>query len=60
MSKLPGGSSSASSDSGYANGAKGILSTGNGSQLDLSGGGLKEQATKQICDKILDQGKSLL
>lgn len=60
MSKLPGGSSSASSDSGYASGAKGILSGSNGQQLDLSGGGLKEQATKQICDKILTQGKSML
>ncbi|MGB8421875.1 DUF2501 domain-containing protein [Paraburkholderia sp.] len=60
MSKLPGGSSSASSDSGYANGAKGILSSGSGQQLDLSGGGLKEEATKQVCDKILAQGKSLL
>jgi len=60
MNKLPGGSSSASSDSGYADGAKGILSGSNGKQLDLSGGGLKEQATKQICDKILAQGKSLL
>ena len=28
--------------------------------LDLSAGGLKKQATKQICDKILDQGKSML
>ncbi|MFM0502650.1 YjjA family protein [Paraburkholderia caffeinilytica] len=60
MSKLPGGSSSASSDSGYTNGAKGILSSGDGKQLDLSGGGLKEQVTKQVCDKILAQGKSLL
>ncbi|AXL49557.1 hypothetical protein DSC91_001417 [Paraburkholderia caffeinilytica] len=60
MSKLPGGSSSASSDSGYADGAKGILTGSNGKQLDLSGGGLKEQITKQVCDKILAQGKSLL
>ena len=60
MSKLPGGSSSASSDPGYTDGAKGILSSSNGQQLDLSGGGLKEQATKQICDKILAQGKSML
>ncbi|MGP8434341.1 DUF2501 domain-containing protein [Paraburkholderia fungorum] len=60
MSKLPGGSSSASSDSGYTNGAKGILSSGNGHQLDLSGGGLQQQVTKQVCDKILAQGKSLL
>ena len=60
MSKLPGGSSSASSDSGYTNGAKGILSGSNGSQLDLSGGGLKEKITKQACDKVLAQGKSML
>jgi len=58
MSKLPGGSSS--SDSGYANGAKGILDSSNGTKLDLSGGGLKEQVTKQVCDKILAQGKSML
>ncbi|CAN0623250.1 conserved exported protein of unknown function [Burkholderia multivorans] len=58
MSKLPGGSSS--SDRGYADGAKGILNTGNGNQLNLSGGGLKEQMTKQVCDKILAQGKSML
>lgn len=60
MSKLPGGSSAASSDSGYTDGAKGILSSSSGQQLDLSGGGLKQQATKQICDKILAQGKSML
>ncbi|NYH15821.1 DUF2501 domain-containing protein [Paraburkholderia bryophila] len=58
MSKLPGGSST--SDSGYTQGAKGILSSGSGQQVDLSGGGLKEQVTKQVCDKILAQGKSLL
>lgn len=58
MSKLPGGSST--SDSGYTAGAKGILNSGDGKQIDLSGGGLKEQITKQVCDKILAQGKSLL
>ena len=57
MSKLQGGSS-ASSDSGYSSGAKGILSSSDGSQLDL--GGMKKQLTKKICDKVLDQGKSLL
>ncbi|HXZ07551.1 MAG TPA: DUF2501 domain-containing protein, partial [Paraburkholderia sp.] len=58
MSKIPGGSSS--SDTGYTQGVKGILSSSNGQQVDLSGGGLKEQVTKQVCDKILAQGKSLL
>ncbi|HRI91683.1 MAG TPA: DUF2501 domain-containing protein [Accumulibacter sp.] len=57
-SKLPGGSSS--SDAGYKGGKNGILSSGDGSTLDLSGGGMKKQVTKQICDKVLDQGKSLL
>ena|SRR5579863_3554661 len=57
MSKLGG---SSSSDPGYTSGAKGILDSGNGKQVDLSGGGLKEQVTKQVCDKILAQGKSLL
>ena len=58
MSKLPGGSSS--TDSGYTDGAKGILNSGSGKQVDLSGGGLQQEMTKQICDKILAQGKSLL
>ena len=57
MSKLPGGSSS--SDKNYSDGSKGILNSSNGNSLDLSGG-FKEQVTKQICDKILAQGKSLL
>jgi hypothetical protein len=58
MGKLPGGSRS--SDKGYKEGAKGLLNISNGKQLDLSGGGLKAEATKQICDKILAQGKSML
>ncbi|KVG33752.1 DUF2501 domain-containing protein [Burkholderia diffusa] len=57
MGKLGG---NASSDSGYTSGASGILDAGNGSKLDLSGGGLKQQVTKRICDKVLAQGKSLL
>ena len=58
MGKLPGGS--ASSDSGYTDGSKGLLKSSDGKQLDLSGGGLKAQASKQICDQVLSQGKSLL
>ncbi|WP_296227113.1 DUF2501 domain-containing protein [Ralstonia sp. UBA689] len=48
------------SDAGYADGAKGILTGSDGSKFDLSGDGLKKQITKQACDKILSQGKSLL
>ena len=56
VSKLPGGSSS--SDSGYSSGAKGVLSDSNGSQFDLSS--MKKKVTKQICDTVLAQGKSML
>lgn len=58
MGKLPGGSSS--SDSGYADSEKGILNSRSGKQLDLGGGGLKEKVTKQVCDTILSQAKSML
>jgi hypothetical protein len=58
MSKLPGGSSNSSSS--YTDGAKGVLDTGSGQKLSLGGDGVKQQLTKQICDKILDQGKSML
>jgi hypothetical protein len=47
-------------DSGYAEGAQGLLKSGDGKQLDLSGGGLQAQASKQICDQIFSQAKSLL
>lgn len=60
MSKLSGGAAPPSSDSGYTSGARGILSGSNGSRLDLSGGGLKEKITKQVCDKVLSQGRSML
>lgn len=55
-----GGTSAASSDSGYLSGAKGLLQSSDGKQVDIGGGGLKAQITKQVCDKILAQGKSLL
>jgi hypothetical protein len=47
-------------ESGYAEGTQGVLKTGSGGQLDLSSSGLKEQATRQICDKVLAQAKSML
>jgi hypothetical protein len=58
LSKLPGGAST--TDSGYEKGTGGILTAGDGQQLDLSGSGLKQAATKQVCDKILSQAKSML
>jgi hypothetical protein len=57
MGKLPG---KPSSDKGYNDGEKGILSSSDGNKLDLGGGGLKAKVTKQVCDQILAQGKSLL
>ncbi|WP_042261881.1 DUF2501 domain-containing protein [Paraburkholderia heleia] len=58
LSKLPGGANT--TDSGYTQGTSGILTAGNGQKLDLTGGGLKEEATRQVCDKILSQAKSML
>ena len=58
MGKLPGGS--AKSDSGYGEGARGILNSAGGNKVDLGGGGLKAEVTRQVCDKVLSQAKSLL
>lgn len=57
MGKLSG---KPSSDRSYNEGEKGILSSSDGKKLDLSGSGLKAKVTKQVCDQILAQGKSLL
>jgi hypothetical protein len=58
MGKLPGGS--AKSDSGYGDGAKGILNSAGGNKVDLGGGGLKAEVTRRVCDTVLSQAKSLL
>ncbi|HYP82091.1 DUF2501 domain-containing protein [Variovorax sp.] len=59
MGKM-GGTSAAQSDSGYMDGAKGLLKGGDGKTMDLSGSGLQKQVTQQACDFVLKQGKSLL
>jgi hypothetical protein len=59
LGKISGGKTP-TSDSGYSDGASGILNTGDGKKLDLTGGGLKEEITRKACDKILSQGKSML
>jgi hypothetical protein len=46
------------SDPGYMDGTRGILTGANGSTFDLAS--IKSQITRQACDKILSQGKSLL
>ena len=58
MGKLGGGS--AKSDSGYGDGANGILNSAGGNKVDLGGGGLKAEVTRQVCDKVLSQARSLL
>ena len=58
LGKLPGNTTT--SDSGYKDGAKGILTGTDGKSVDLTGSGIKEKVTKQVCDKVLNQGKSLL
>lgn len=58
LKKVPGASSG--SDSDYTDGAKGILHSPGGQTLSLSGSSLKDKATKQVCEKILSQSKSML
>jgi len=58
MGKLPGGS--AKTDTGYNDGARGILNSASGNKVDLGSGGLKAGLTRQVCDKVLSQAKSLL
>ena len=60
MGKLPGGSAKADRGYGDGDGAKGILNSAGGNKVDLGGGGLKAELTRQVCDKILSQAKSLL
>lgn len=60
MGKLPGGA--ATTDSGYTSGANGILDTGNGKTLSLSGAtsGAKAEITKKACDQVLSQAQGML
>jgi len=58
MGKLPGGSRT--EDKGYAEGAQGLLRGSNGNAMDLSGGGMKAEISRKVCDTILAQAKSFL
>ncbi|HEV7777036.1 MAG TPA: DUF2501 domain-containing protein [Luteibacter sp.] len=55
-----GGNSAAKPDAGYADGASGILKTGDGQKVSLGGDGLKAQLTQKVCDAVLKQGKSMI
>ncbi len=61
MGKLSASESQpAQSNSDYINGVNGILTGGGGQSVDLSMAGLKAKAVKKVCNKILDQAKSML
>jgi hypothetical protein len=61
MGKLGAGDSSDADKADYADGAKGLVKTGDGNSVDLAKvGGLKESLTKKACASVLDHAKSLL
>ncbi|HEX3123563.1 MAG TPA: DUF2501 domain-containing protein [Rhodanobacteraceae bacterium] len=59
MSKVTGGGESEKTD--YADGAKGLLKTGDGKSVDIGQlGSMKKSVTKKACASVLDHAKSLL
>lgn len=61
LGKVGASDESADDNADYANGAKGLLSTGNGNTMDLANaGGLKKSLTKKACESVLDHAKSFL
>lgn len=61
MGKLAGSQDQpAQSNPDYVNGVNGILSGSDGQSVDLSMAGLKAAAGKEVCQRILDQAKSML
>jgi len=61
MGKLGGDSESDKDKSDYADGAKGLLKTGDGNSVDLAQmGNLKKSVTKKACSSVLDHAKSFL
>lgn len=59
MGKMPGGEAAASKDTGYLDGAKGILTGSDGKKTDLTGG-MTDSIKKQACDVVLKQAQSML
>jgi hypothetical protein len=61
MGKLGGDSESQQDKSDYADGANGLVKTGDGNSVDLAKiGGMKKSLTKKACASVLDHAKSLL
>jgi hypothetical protein len=59
MSKVTG-SGKSTNDSGFQEGSRGLLQTGNGQSYGLGGGGIKAEITQKVCDQVLQHAKSLL
>ena len=59
MGKMPGGQTAATQDSGYMDGAKGLLTGSDGKKTDLTSG-MTDSIKKQACDFVLKQGQSML
>lgn len=56
-----GGPEKAEQDTGYTDGAKGLLTGGDGKSMNLAdSGGLKEKLTKKACESVLEHAKSFL
>ncbi len=66
MGKLTGCDATDADKADYADGAKGLVKTGDGKSIDLGSlgggqlGGLKDSLTKKACASVLDHAKSLL
>ena len=60
MKKVTGADQPAESNPDYISGARGIVTGSSGQSVDLSMAGLKGEAVKKACEKILDQAKSML
>ena len=59
MGKVGGGGEKEKTD--YADGAKGLVKTGDGKSVDIGQiGSMKESVTKKACKSVLDNAKSFL
>ena len=59
LGKMPGGQAAAQKDSGYLDGAKGLITGSDGKKTDLTGG-MTDGIKKQACDFVLKQAQSML
>jgi len=61
MAKLGASPEPEQQDADFADGAKGLLKTGDGGQVDLAQfGDMKKSLTEKACASVLDHAKSLL